>query len=288
MTLDSLKDQRKRLGSAYQLKDARTGRIEQFKPRPEQWKIYDLLLSGVRKIIVLKARRLGVSTAIGVYCADQAIWQEGVQISIVDKNQHDAALKLNNIVKVAYMGLPKQLRDICKVVRTNDSSWEIGVGDSPTSSVYAGVNARGGTNQILHVSEWGVIQADDPKRSEEILTGALPSAEHGVTIIETTWKGGKAGHLWNLVRGAMEDGESGLNDWHLLFFPWYVDPTYQEDGDPNLIEPETALYLAEKEHELGVKFSNRQKVWYARRRKTLGLFIFGSSQLISPSASRAQ
>lgn len=272
-----LPDKLWRLCHLYSIKDAVTGRITKFVPRREQMDIFHALASGVRKIIILKARRLGMSTAIDVYAADEVAFHAGVQVSIVDQNQDDAGKKLNNIVKVAIDSLPPPLRERLKYTRCNDSALELcTLTEDTTSAIYAGKNARGGTNQILHISEWGVIQADDPKRSEEILTGALPSAEHGVTIIETTWKGGRGGHLWNLVRLAMEmrPEDRTKNDWHLFFFPWWTDPTYTEAGDVRTIGEETEKYLAEKEAELGRTFTDGQKCWYARRRRTLGIFIF--------------
>jgi hypothetical protein len=274
--LDKWKDKRYRLENIYQIKDAATGRTVPFVPRPEQCQIYDLLQSGVRKLIILKARRLGCSTAIGIYCADEAIWNAGVQISIIDKNQNEAGLKLNTIVKVAYRSLPLGIRETIREYTSSNSAWEVGVPGRPTSTIFGGITGRGGTNQILHISELGVVQFDDPKRAEEILTGAMPSAEHGAIIIESTWKGGKHGHLWNLVKGAvdLDPLQRTVNDWHLLFFPWHCDPTYQEDGDVNAIEEDTARYLAEKEMELGAFFTDRQKVWYARRKRTLGLFMY--------------
>jgi len=281
MSIDEVKanigNKRWRLRNLYSIKDAETGQIKPFTPRREQETIFQALGSGVCKIIILKARRLGMSTAIDVYAADEAAFNAGVQISIVDQNQDDASKKLNSIVKIALDSLPAPIRDRLKYPRKNDSAVEIcSVSDDTTSAIYAGKNARGGTNQLLHVSEWGVIQADDPKRSEEILTGALPSAEHGVTIIETTWKGGRGGHLWNLVKEAMEmpSDQRTKNDWHLFFFPWWTDLTYSEPGDVSAISAETAKYLAEKEAETGQKFTDGQKCWYARRKKTLGIFIF--------------
>jgi hypothetical protein len=281
VTVEELKakitDKLWRLCSLYSIKDAESGKVCAFDPRPEQMTIFRALVSGVRKIIILKARRLGMSTAIDIYAADDIAFNAGVQWSIVDQNQDDASKKLNNIVKIALESLPKPIRDRLKYLRSNDSAVEIStVSNDTPSAIYAGKNARGGTNQGIHVSEWGVVQADDPKRSEEILTGALPSAEHGVTIVETTWKGGKGGLLWNLVKSAMETPVEarGKNDWHLFFFPWWTDPTYSEAGEISQIDPETLKYLAEKEAEVSVKFTDRQKCWYARRKKTLGIFIF--------------
>ena len=39
--------------------------------------------------------------------------------------------------------------------------------------------ARGGANSFLRISEWGYVQCEDLRRSEEILTGVLPSAKDG-------------------------------------------------------------------------------------------------------------
>ena len=55
----------------------------------------------------------------------------------------------------------------------------------------------GRRDSFLWVSEWGVIQSTDLARSEEILTGALPSVGNGLAVIETTWRGGLQGHLWS-------------------------------------------------------------------------------------------
>ncbi|WP_153811573.1 hypothetical protein [Terrimicrobium sacchariphilum] len=218
-----------------------------------------------------------MSTAIGIYAADDAIFNAGRQISIVDRNEDDASKKLQNIIKVAYNSMPDEIRSRIVVVRDNDKSWKVQIasGKFIGSAIYAGKNARGGTNQILHVSEWGVIQADDPKRSEEILTGALPSAEHGVTIVETTWKGGRKGHLWNLVKEAQSvpADKRTKDDWLVFFFPWYNDPTYTREG-PEVTEPELMQYFAEKEAETGHRFTPGQRLWYKQRWASLGAFIY--------------
>lgn len=57
-----------------------------------------------------------------------------------------------------------------------------------TSTMYAATHARGGSNSLLWISELGYIQATDLRRSEEILTGAIPSAKNGTIVVETTWR----------------------------------------------------------------------------------------------------
>jgi hypothetical protein len=121
-----------------------------------------------------------------------------------------------------------------------------------------------------------VIQADDPRRSEEILTGAIPSAEHGRIIIETTWKGGRGGHLWEIVKGALETPEAAKTDkdWRVVFFPWWKDPTYVVEGDVATISPAISQYLEQMQSQTGHTFSDQQRLWYDRQSRDLGLFIF--------------
>ena len=37
-----------------------------------------------------------------------------------------------------------------------------------------------------------------------ILTGAIPSAKDGLVVVETTWRGGRGGQLWDIVKKALE------------------------------------------------------------------------------------
>lgn len=266
-----------RLRNLYHIKRADDGRVIRFVPRPEQQRVFDLLfVEGVRRLIILKARRLGMSTALDVLLTDQMLFNAGTQCSLVDQTAADAERKLATIAKVALENMPTEFLAHVERVRDSGSILEVSVSGQATSSFFAGLRARGGTNNWLHLSEWGVIQADDPKRSEEILTGAIPSAEHGAIIVETTWKGGRGGHLWEIVRKALETPEEAKTkkDWRVVFFPWWTDATYVLAGDVATINPEVAKYLDEMEGETGHRFSPEQRLWYDRQARDLGMFIY--------------
>jgi len=266
-----------RLSNLYHIKRADDGRIIKFAPRPEQQRVYDMLFKqGVKRLIILKARRLGMSTALDVLLTDQMLWNAGTQCSLVDQTAADAERKLATIAKVAVDNLPSGTLQHIERVRDSGSILEVSVAGNAASSFFAGLRARGGTNNWLHLSEWGVIQADDPRRSEEILTGAIPSAEHGRIIIETTWKGGRGGHLWEIVKGALETPEEAKTDkdWRVVFFPWWKDPTYIVEGDVSTISPAISQYLDNMEQTTGHTFSPQQRLWYDRQARDLGLFIF--------------
>lgn len=263
-----VKDPVWRLCNLYEVKDAKTGRMVPFEPTPEQMEIIEAVhIRGERAILILKARQLGMSTVICLILADEAIWSEGYQGSIVDQTQGDATLKLRHKVKAAFDSMPELLREMFDVVKANDSEFAVrmkGSSADQTSTIFGGMNARGGTNQGLHVSEWGPIQHKDPVRSEEIMTGALPSAKEGVVFIETTWMGGKRGHLWNLTERAMTTRPEDMTsaDFHLYFFPWWRDPAYRLSGNFDQVDGETLEYFKQAAEETGHKFAPEQVLWY--------------------------
>lgn len=269
-----------RLCNLYEVKDAKTGRMVAFEPTPEQFEIIEAVhVRKERGILILKARQLGMSTVICLILADEAIWSEGYQGSIVDQTQGDATLKLRHKVKAAFDSMPELLRKMFDIVKANDSEFAVrmkGTAGDQTSTIFGGMNARGGTNQGLHVSEWGPIQHKDPVRSEEIMTGALPSAKEGVVFIETTWMGGKRGHLWNLTERAMTTRPEDMTDadFHLYFFPWWRDTSYSLVGNYDQLDAETVAYFVQAEAETGHAFTPGQKLWYFKVALPKGLARF--------------
>ncbi len=263
-----LRDPVWRVCSLYEVKDAKTGRMVRFVPSPEQREIIEAVhVRGERAVLILKARQLGMSTVINLLLADAAIWNAGYQGSIVDQTQGDATLKLRHKVKAAFDSMPELLREMFDVVKANDSEFAVrmkGKANSQTSTIFGGMNARGGTNQLLHISEWGPIQHKDPVRSEEIMTGALPSAKEGTVFIETTWMGGKRGHLWNLTERAMTTRPEDMTeaDFHLYFFPWWKDKSYTLAGNFDQVDEETLEYFRVMEAETEHGFTQGQVLWY--------------------------
>lgn len=260
-------------GAIYKILPADGSGIIPFKPRPEQIEIYRAIFErGTRQVMIPKARRLGMSTAIGVLMADQTLFRSSYRASLIDQNARDAEKKLNEIVKVALENLPDDVQAHVDRQRWNDShvTVDMGATEAP-SEIYAGMNARGGSNDLLWISEWGVIQHEDPKRSSRIRSGALPSARHGVTIVETTWAGGQGGDLWELMEPTLT-GQA--NDWEILFFPWHVDPRNRETV--GTIDPSTQAYfdrIAPRLLREGITLDREQRLWYAKERRAQGIWM---------------
>jgi hypothetical protein len=270
--LEAFSDPCWRLGNLYSIR-TRDGSIIKFRPRPQQAHIVDLIYrQDCRRIIILKARQLGFSTLLGVVCADRLCFGMGQQLSLVDQTLEDARQKLRDITLVAYESLDPALKRQLPITRSNTGELAVKFvrnEESQTNTMFAGTHARGGANSFLWISEWGVIQATDLARSEEILTGALPSVGDGVCVVETTWKGGRNGHLWSLVKSALETPEEqkGPLDWRVIFFPWQNEPSYC-DASPRPLSEETRRYFADKP---GISLG--QQSWYQRKRAELGMFI---------------
>jgi len=87
--------------------------------------------------------------------------------------------------------------------------------------------------------------------------------------VETTWKGGRNGHLWSLVKSALEtpEDQKGPLDWRVVFFPWQNEPSYC-DAIPRRLSEETQRYFADKPD-----VTPGQQSWYQRKRAELGMFI---------------
>jgi hypothetical protein len=259
-----------RMSNLYSIVD-KFGKTVPFKPTREQVQIlhayYEL---GRKRHVILKARRMGFSTLIDVMIFDAVYWGKSLQASIIDQTQADASEKLRSKVRFAHDKLLPQLHE--PAIKSNDTSIEFANG----STINAGKLARGGTNQFLHISEWGPIAHSDPARSEEIKTGALPSADQGAIFIESTFKGGKGGHFYEIIKNAMEtpDALKTEKDFYFHFFPWYLDPTNSLMGDIRAVPRDIHAYLDAKEGELGVKFTDGQRLFYHVTKKEQGIFMF--------------
>lgn len=257
-----------RICNLYRITD-KMGRDVPFVPTAEQMELITaVFVLKQKRHAILKARQMGFSTLIAIIILDQCYFGENVQASIIDQTQPHASAKLKK-VSFAYerMGpLRERLRA--------DNDKEMGFANG--SNISAGKSARGSTNQVLHISEWGPISHTDPKRSEEIKTGALPTAEHGIIFNESTFKGGKGGHYYESLKAAMETPESHrtAKDFRFWFFPWFLDKGYTLEGDPAAVPADVNRYLDEKERELSVTFTAGQRLWYAKTKAEQGIFMF--------------
>lgn len=260
------------------------GKPEPFVPNAEQEEVLQAIyIDGNLCIIIPKARQIGFSTLMALICLDCILFGSSIQCSLVDLTAGNAKKKLTDKILFAFDRLPPALR-ACYVERTrNVQQGEFAVScihsedPNAVATMFADDKQRGGTNQLLWISEWAEVSVTHPAKSQEILLGAWPTGEQGLRIIETTWHGGKRGHVWPIVRRGLETPANRRTPTtpRVMFFPWFRKASYARPGDAEEIKEGTARYFAEKQAKLGRTFTVPQQLWYQDQAETLGIFVKG-------------
>lgn len=245
----------------------------QFIPNDEQCEVlYQIFIKGHKRILILKARQLGMSTLIAIIGLDYVLTNENSTFNIQSHNDEAAKDLLREKVVFPFYELPEEIQASVDLLNTNQNELVF----SPVWKIRSKVKIRGGTSQVLHISEWGKVAAKDPIRSEEILTGALPTAgANAIVFIESTYEGGQSGHFYNQVKAAMEIQEEHRvpTDFLFMFFPWFEHEEYRMDGSPELLTMQTKEYFLDLEQKLGRTFDLQQKIWYQKERDRQGIFM---------------
>lgn len=254
-----------RLRNLYCVRPEGGGRPVPFHPRPEQEMIFQHLLETPQiPAYIIKSRRLGFSTGLGIFSTDKSTFTGGQQVMLVDQTQPDAWKKMREIIRYSFDTMPESLKAGFETPKREDSQLSIrarGASPEMDSHIYAGMNARGGDCSLLWISEWGKFATDakDKRRSEEIRAGAWNSARKGQRVVETTWQGGRAGDLWEMIQPVIEQNPNA--EGKIFFFPWHCDPTCVSiTGE---ITPAVAEYFRDLGEKLGKDFSDEQKKWWA-------------------------
>ncbi|MBT9493879.1 MAG: terminase [Paucibacter sp.] len=231
--------------------------------------------------LILKARQLGFSTLLQVLELDQAMMNGDFNCVVIADTLPNAG-KLFKKVEFAYDHLPDLIKQMFPILRKNQGS-EIVFGHMDAdgklhpSTISVSVSARGGTVQLLHVSELGKIALKFPQRAEEIKTGAFEAVpQDGCIVVESTAEGA-FGLFYELCEPAIKRRESGapetVLDWRLHFYPWFDCKDYRlSDEDTELVEIPSAMtaYFRKLEAELKITIDRNQRAWYAKKAETQG------------------
>lgn len=261
---DLVQDPEWRINNLYHIRD-KDGNLIQFVLNDSQryvWK--NIWYSNV----ILKDRQRGFSTFIAIYILDCCLFNDGLQAGIIDITLDDAKLKLDKI-RLAYDHLPDDLKEVIPRIEDKKESirWWNG------SAVRVGTSHRGGTLQLLHISEMGKIAARFPERAREIRTGALNTLKAGNIIWNESTAEGAAGEFYDDCQAAMLAATEQLTplDYRFFFFGWWMGTENRLNPDGVYISVEFERYFTELEGmikaELGreIKLDNWQKAWYVKK-----------------------
>ncbi len=277
-----------RLQNLYWIED-KAGRMRRFRLNEAQRRLHRGLWF---RNAVLKARQLGISTYVALLMLDRCLFTPNFHAGIIDKTLPDAEQKLEKL-RFAWEHLdyePPQaeageraLACLGAMIKQRSGQMKSGscrpLSDARTrlafangSDVRLGTTLRGGTLQMLHVSELAHVSVHAPWRAREIRTGAINTvAADGTIILESTHEGGRYGVNYEMMQQAMENsarGELLPLDFRFFFFSWFDNPEYALPGRAHWSDS-LADYF-EKIEQAGTSLSTAQKLWYSRMERTMG------------------
>ena len=219
-------------------------------PNIPQKKFIKIYLRNLR-IIILKARQMGLSTIIQALFFLDTILNEGVNTVIVsherDSTQRMLA-RMNNFYEWMKISFPQIIPEIGKHGRQSVNEIYFPKLNSRIFIGTAGADAfgRGDTINNLHLSEVSSYKGRNVEELIKGLVGAVP-VKTGRIIMESTARG--IGNLFH---------ESWIEDsnYYKLFLPWFIHKEYELTKDElknligNKIEFPTVNNLEQEEIEL--------------------------------------
>lgn len=279
-----------RLRNLYWIEN-KAGRLQRFVPNAAQMRLHSNLW---HRNAILKARQLGISTYVALLILDRCLFTPNYHAGIIDKTLPDAEHKLDkirfawehldylppvaNAQERALSLLGSMIKQTTGVPKRGEwrpaSDARARLAFSNGSDIRLGSNLRGGTLQLLHVSELAHVSVHAPWRAREIRTGAINTVSaDGTIILESTHEGGRYGVNYEMMLQAMEnnakDDLSPL-DFRFFFFSWFDHPDYTLPGAHRGWSESMADYFEKLESADGIKLSHGQKLWYARMERTMG------------------
>ena len=246
-----------RLSNLYWITD-KDGQRVRFTPNEAQ---YNYIQECSESDLILKARQLGFTTLMCLIGLDEVIWLNDHRVAIIAHTLNDANEIFDSKVKYPYDNLPDMIRE--NKPAKNDRAGLLRFDHG--SSIRVATSARSGTLQRLHVSEFGKICSQYPKKAREIVTGAFPAVGKNPKTLESTAEG-QEGYFYEYAEKAMR--KEGPFKFH--FYPWWKDAKYVADPATVRILPEHHAYFAKLKHENKIVLSDAQQAWWVKQEQLLG------------------
>jgi hypothetical protein len=203
------------------------GEVVNFKLNQAQRQLLDIVEGQMRtenkvRVVILKARQMGLSTAVGGYM----YWwtsQRRAQKAMVVTHHADSTKALFDMTRRFYDNTPEALKPQTRYSSRKELSFA--KLDSGYAVATAGGDSvgRGETITVAHLSELAFWPKNTAK---DILNGvlqAIPNRPNTCVFVEST-ANGVSGAFYDLWKGAVE----GTNGYLPVFLPWFIQDEYRE------------------------------------------------------------
>src|SRR5210317_201874 len=254
----------------------KSGQLESFELNKAQLYIHEKLeeqkrLTGKVRAVILKGRQQGCSTYVAGRFYHQIIQRKGSKCFILT-HRKDATDNLYKLVKRYHDKAPEIIKPHTGISNANqlyfdelDSGYSIGTAGG-------GTVGRSDTIQLLHGSEVAFWE-----NADEISTGIMQTIadEKGTEIIlESTANG-----IGNLYHRMATNAMHNLNDYQLIFIPWFWQDEYRKE-----IDDDFKLTQDEADFKQQYNLDNQQIAW---RRNKINNFVGGEWQFKQEYPSNA-
>jgi hypothetical protein len=205
-------------------KSSRTGYVL-FPPLPHQDETIDALLNE-RRLIVLKARQLGLTTTIMAYILWRALFQPGFSALVLSHKDDYAKANIDRM-RLMYNLLPAWMRSRLPEPNQASNSFVVdfpaGLKSNVLSLPATGKVGASMTLDFVFLDEFGLMEYADQAYETLVPTidAAMNSPRKGCVLAVASTARGSANAFARMWRG-----QSSMKK---LFFPWSCSPNFTQD-----------------------------------------------------------
>lgn len=212
-----------------------------------------------RRDLVLKARQVGVSTAIQGRFYQIATTQTAVTATL--SHEDDSTQRLRRMADRFHQMMPRELRPARKYANSSVTTYPDTHSEANIATA-ANVNTgRAGSHTHIHCSEVAFY-----RDAGSIMAGMLQAGDPDWIVMESTPNGAQ-GYFYDMCMEALE----GEGQWRLHFYPWWWEPAYTlptARGESLALDPEEEALRARLARE-GVDLTDGQVLWRRAKRVEL-------------------
>lgn len=231
----------------------------------------EIATRGYIRIIILKARQLGLSTHVGGYLYFN-VSQSKARKAIVLAHVADSTRALFDMTKRFHDCCPEALKPSTRYSSRRELTFDKLDSSYVVATAGGDSIARGETISHVHASELAFWPPHNAKENLNGLLQAVPATKGTAVFIESTANGvtGPFYENWN-------NAVQGKNGYRAVFIPWFADPNYRELIDHPLEHtPEEQTLIAQ------FKLDDEQLMFRRRKIAQNGLDLFKQEYPATP------
>ena len=262
-----------RLNNLYHIRPKEGSSLIPFRLNWSQKELYNNIWN---RVVVLKARQLGVTTFFAVLFLDDCLFNPNREAGIIADTRENAEEIFRTKVKDVWDNVAKDIPALRELIHDTiklESEQGKRLIFSNGSAFRVSTSMRSGTLSQLLITEYGKICAKEPEKAREVRTGSIETLPRDALLAIESTAMGNEGDFFTKCRDAelatISQKELTTMDYRFFFFPWYKEKAYKLETTAQLT-PDVVDYFKKQEAELKYKFTKAQQSWYAKKVAELG------------------